>query len=310
MTPNEKGRFCQSCTKTVIDFTKMNTGEIQDYIHNNKNQRICGHIKQSQLDVINLRIPETVFNQTLNFNRLFLLALLLAMGTSLLNCSDNVGKKQKFNSVEIIETNQKIIDTISKNVKTTEVKTDSVSLKKTKPIKPKIKEKQIIDGLMIIETVGDIQVEQVDPEDIEELNIDSLEIETPPFCPKPPEDEILVGLMIVEHPPEFKDTPKNLSRSEKKEYLSKKVSQIITDNFNVEIASDLSLKGKQRIYTQFKIDENGLVKDIKVRSSSHNTLEEEAIRVINLLPKFKPAKHRDKNVSVMFTLPIVFVIED
>ena len=54
MSPNEKGRFCQSCSKIVVDFTKMEIVDVQAFIHNNKEQRICGHIKQSQLDTINL----------------------------------------------------------------------------------------------------------------------------------------------------------------------------------------------------------------------------------------------------------------
>ncbi|EPR70091.1 TonB [Winogradskyella psychrotolerans RS-3] len=78
----------------------------------------------------------------------------------------------------------------------------------------------------------------------------------------------------------------------------------------MEIAKNLGLKGKQRIFTQFKIDENGDVIDIKVRKSSHLELEQEAIRVIKLLPKFKPAKQRNKNVAAIYTIPIVFLIED
>lgn len=95
MTPNEKGRFCQSCSKTVVDFTKMNVNEIQDYIQLNKDNRICGHIKQSQLNSINLKVPESIFNQHLNFHRLFLLALLLTMGMTLLSCEDEKGKTKK-----------------------------------------------------------------------------------------------------------------------------------------------------------------------------------------------------------------------
>ena len=51
MTPNKKGRFCNSCAKTVVDFTHMNTSEILEYIQLNKHKRICGHIKQSQLKI-------------------------------------------------------------------------------------------------------------------------------------------------------------------------------------------------------------------------------------------------------------------
>ena len=140
MSKNEKGRFCKSCCKTVVDFTHMNINEIQNYIHNNKNKRICGHIKQSQLNTINLKIPEVIFNKTWNFRRLFLLALLLTMGTTLFTCSNTDGKKQKINSIEVVETYKKSIDTILKNsnVKKVELDTSATSLKQK--VKSKIKD--------------------------------------------------------------------------------------------------------------------------------------------------------------------------
>lgn len=51
MSPNEKGRFCNSCDKTVVDFTKMTNPEIQKYFTNNKAEgRICGHFKFDQVE--------------------------------------------------------------------------------------------------------------------------------------------------------------------------------------------------------------------------------------------------------------------
>lgn len=303
MTPNEKGRFCQSCSKTVVDFTKMNIEDIQTFIHHNKEKRICGHIKQSQLNSINLKIPETVFNQTLSFHRLFLLALLLAMGSTLFNCSDNTGKKQKINSIEVIETHQKSIDTILEDIKIEETRTDSIDQKVIKDSKPEITEQLILDGMMIIQT-GDIDVE---PAKLDDIEIDSLEIETPPFCPGP-EDEIVIGFINISHPPEFSDTPKTIAKSEKKKYFSKRVTEFVGENFKLD-HGDLGFKGKQRINTQFTIDKKGNVSDIKIRAP-HPQLEKEARRVINLLPKFRPGQQREKNVDVVYTLPIVFVIED
>lgn len=50
MSPNEKGRFCDSCNKTVVDFTKMNDPEIRKYfIENSGKERVCGHFKSSQV---------------------------------------------------------------------------------------------------------------------------------------------------------------------------------------------------------------------------------------------------------------------
>jgi hypothetical protein len=280
MTPNEKGRFCQSCSKTVVDFTNMNVEEIQTYIHTYKSQRICGHIKQSQLDTINLKIPETVFNQNWNFHRLFLLALLLAMGTTLLNCSNNEGRLQNIDSVEII-------DSLNYNNKI-DLKSDSINCNAKIEDSTKIKSTQAVPLPPIVGEVIEI---------------------TGIVVPPKQNDEVVFGLILVEHPPEFEYTPSGLSRSEKKKYFSQKVNKIVSDNFNIG-QGHLHLSGKQRIYTQFKIDEKGFVKDIKVRSSSHSELEKEAIRVIKLLPKFKPAKQRGKNIGMVYTLPIVIMIED
>lgn len=50
MSPDKNGRFCNSCSKTVIDFTKMNNPEIQQYfIENSGKERICGHFKFNQV---------------------------------------------------------------------------------------------------------------------------------------------------------------------------------------------------------------------------------------------------------------------
>lgn len=320
MTSKDKGRFCQSCSKTVVDFTKMTTEEIQIYLHKNRHQRICGHIKQSQLDSINLRIPETIFNQHLSFHKVFLLALLCSMGMTLFSCEDDKGTSKKIESVEIIETHKKAIDTII-DEEATKKKTIDSSTKKRIPIpkKPVIETPQIIDGLIIM---GDIEET---PIDVDIIDIDSLDIEKPTECNiikndtievpeimggiiSPPDDNI-VGFMVVEQPPEFKNTPQSLSSSEKKKHLSDRISKMVKENFNKSLAKDNGLKGKQKIYTQFKINKKGLVTYIKVRTT-HPALEKEAIRVLNLLPQFTPARQRGKPIEVVYTLPIVFMVED
>ena len=70
MTPREKGRFCSSCSKTVIDFTKKTTEEIQEYLIENKNNKVCGHFYKKQLDSIVIEIPQVTFQQQLLFQKL------------------------------------------------------------------------------------------------------------------------------------------------------------------------------------------------------------------------------------------------
>jgi len=49
----EKGGFCGSCTKEVIDFTKMNAQEIINHFQTNNTHDTCGKFKEDQLKTYN-----------------------------------------------------------------------------------------------------------------------------------------------------------------------------------------------------------------------------------------------------------------
>lgn len=307
MSPRDKGKFCSSCSKTVVDFTKMNTYEIQDFIHQNKDKRVCGHFKQAQLDSINLHIPSKVLEQRLNFHKLFLLALLITMGTSLMNCTNKNGNSQKIDSIEVIDTlnNNKVLNVLE-GLPVIE-KIDSVPESSCKSshnkTKNKLVEEVVIDGLLEIETVGEVAIEEPP------INLDSLDIVKPTWCPGPSNEnapEVIVGMLIAQTPPEFKNTPSNLSTQDKRDYLSKGISKIVMDNFNSSVCLDL--KGKQKIFVQFQIDTLGSIINIKAQAP-HHKLEEEAIRVLKLLPQLVPAKQNNKPIKVVYSLPIIFEIE-
>ncbi|MFI1744509.1 energy transducer TonB [Thalassobellus sediminis] len=310
MTQKDKGRFCNSCVKTVVDFTKMNTYEIQNFINDNKNNRICGHFKQSQLDSINIYIPSKFLEQRQNFHKTFLLALLIVMGTTLMNCTNKNGNKQKIDSIEVIDTlNNNRIDILGGIGEITEI--DSLQKKscKTKPKKETIID-IVTDGELVIETVGDIEIveEQIISKDSLDIpEIPEVEIMGDIISEDEIEQEIVFGMTVVETPPEFKDTPKNLSIKEKRDYFSKRISKIVSKNFNTAICLDL--KGKQKVYTKFKIDKNGNIIGIKARAP-HTLFEEEAKRVLKLLPKLIPAKQKGEPVEIVYYLPIIFQIEE
>lgn len=50
MTPETQGRFCASCSKTVVDFSTMSDFSIVSFLENNKHQAVCGRFAQDQLD--------------------------------------------------------------------------------------------------------------------------------------------------------------------------------------------------------------------------------------------------------------------
>lgn len=49
MTPDGKGRFCQHCQKTVIDFSRMSDQEIAAIVNSSKGE-LCGRFLTSQLE--------------------------------------------------------------------------------------------------------------------------------------------------------------------------------------------------------------------------------------------------------------------
>jgi hypothetical protein len=89
--------------------------------------------------------------------------------------------------------------------------------------------------------------------------------------------------------------------------MSRQISQFVNKNFNTGLGKQLNLKGVNRVIAQFRIDRTGEVVDVKARAS-HPALQEEAIRVISELPKMQPGKQDGKDISVMYSLPIVFQV--
>ena len=49
MTPQEKGRFCAVCSKTVRDFTNDSDDEILDYFSDSSSQNTCGNFTNLSL---------------------------------------------------------------------------------------------------------------------------------------------------------------------------------------------------------------------------------------------------------------------
>lgn len=89
MTPEATGRFCSSCTKSVIDFTDKTTEEIQFYFIKNQGQKICGRFNNEQINRFDLQIPQSVLRQQMPFHKAFLLTLFVVMGSTLFSCKNH-----------------------------------------------------------------------------------------------------------------------------------------------------------------------------------------------------------------------------
>ncbi|WP_299339031.1 M56 family metallopeptidase [uncultured Psychroserpens sp.] len=116
-----------------------------------------------------------------------------------------------------------------------------------------------------------------------------------------------IPFMRVDEVPMYESCVGLTSQKDKKACVSKEISKFVNKNFNLNLASELKIVGRQNISVIFKIDELGYVKYVKARAS-HPDLEKEAIRVIKALPKLIPGKHEGKPVTVLYSLPITFQI--
>ncbi len=140
-------------------------------------------------------------------------------------------------------------------------------------------------------------------EEIEdEVEIEDIEIEEV-------EEDIEVPFAIVDQVPVFPGCENKNNNEAMKKCMSEKITKIVVQRFNTDLAGDLGLSGRQRISVIFKVDKTGNITDIRARAP-HPRLEKEAKRVIGLIPRMKPGKQRGQAVIVPYSLPIIFTVED
>ncbi|MCX6296931.1 MAG: energy transducer TonB [Bacteroidetes bacterium] len=59
-----------------------------------------------------------------------------------------------------------------------------------------------------------------------------------------------------------------------------------------------------KIYVQFVVGKDGVIRDQKILKGINGTMDKEALRVIKMMPKWKPGKQNGKAVSVSYIIPI------
>ncbi len=123
-----------------------------------------------------------------------------------------------------------------------------------------------------------------------------------------PIEDIVVDFIRIEKVPVYPGCENQKTNEKRRQCMSDKISKLVSKKFNADLAADYGLTGKQKIFTQFTIDKTGAVNNIKIRAP-HNALEKEANRIINKIPQMQPGMQRDKPVGVVYTLPIVFEVQ-
>lgn len=101
--------------------------------------------------------------------------------------------------------------------------------------------------------------------------------------------------VVVESQPEYPGGMGELMK-----FLSKNIKYPVA-------AQQARVQGK--VVVEFLVGTDGSISDIKVKRSVNPELDAEAVRVIGLMPKWRPGEQRGKAVSVRYEMPIVFRLQ-
>ena len=109
------------------------------------------------------------------------------------------------------------------------------------------------------------------------------------------EDSTEAPYTVVEQMPEYPG-----GESALRKYLSSNVKY-------PQIATENGVQGK--VYVNFVVDKNGGISNVKVVRGVDSSLDQEAVRVIKMMPKWIPGKQNGETVRVSYTVPINFVLD-
>ena len=109
------------------------------------------------------------------------------------------------------------------------------------------------------------------------------------------DDEALLGI-VAESDPEFPGGMESMYK-------------FIQDNLKYpQLALENGIQG--RVYVTFVVEEDGSISNVRVLRDIGGGCGAEAKRVVEMMPKWKPGKQRDKVVRTQYNLPVNFVLPE
>ncbi|MGC4041266.1 MAG: energy transducer TonB [Flavobacterium sp.] len=283
MTPDETGRFCSSCVKSVVDFSEMKASEIQDFFIKNQGQKVCGRFRNEQLDSIIIQVPRDILFSQVQFHKIFLLALLVSMGTTLFSCQGSNGDKQKIDKVEVVDSTKNMTLGLLLPPKDS-LKTDTAKSNTVQSFNFKVNGSSGV-------TIGAAGVFPVDSSTIKKQAKQPYltgDVAIEPMPTNPTDPNQIYPASIVEIKPEF---PGGLIKFY--EYI----------NSNVKIPQQHKTVTGKLIFT-FMVNKDGSLSDIKLLRGINKDIDNEVLRVLELCPKWNPGEQNGEKVRVSYSIPI------
>ena len=172
-----------------------------------------------------------------------------------------------------------------------EVVVDEEMVEITKQEEPKPQPVEVPKQTTQLEIVQD----DVETEDIEiNADVEQNEVIEEYVAPEVVEEEVVEQeiFQIVEEMPSYPGGEKALL-----EYVAKNIKY-------PQIARETGIQG--RVFVGFVVEPDGSVSNVKILRGIGGGCDEEAMRVIKSLPKWKPGKQRGRAVRVSYQIPVVF----
>jgi len=279
-------RFCDHCSKNVIDFTNKSRQEILEYLLVNYNKKVCGRVLTSQLDFNFSDYIVTISSLSKKHNNTNLSFYLLAAGTMILAGCQQPADNRVTTKAETVQT------------ELTNSEEDSIATHKAC-----VKEQIAADPIIITEeTAGMIELPVV-PDSVSFLEtvyvksthrvVSTVGVISIPATNKTKDN-------VFQYPdkmPEFKGGIDSLNR-------------FINQQLNYP-KWERKKKIEGKVIARFIIDEKGKIKAPEITRSvpGSKNFNKEVIRILKKMPAWNPGMNEGINVKTEFHLPFTFKLD-
>ena len=184
------------------------------------------------------------------------------------------------------------VDTFTRQIEV--IEEEMVEITKQEQPKPQVQApKPQVTQIQVVENDEETQDIEIDAEVTQDEVLEEYVYEAPEIEEEEIQEEEV--FLSVEENPEFPGGPAKLL-----EYVQKNLKYPM-------MARESDIQG--RVFVGFVVEKDGSISNVKVLRGIGGGCDEEAVRVVQSLPKFKPGKQRGNPVRVQYTLPIVFKLQ-
>ena len=193
-----------------------------------------------------------------------------------------------------VKSYEKEVKEVSTRTADVEIEADIIQTEQEETPPPPPEEPEVV--------ATELNIVENDAEDIHEIGIVNAEARadealefTPVELTKEVEEAEEEVFLVVEEDPEF---PGGLDA----------LSKFIADNIKYpQLAKENNITG--RVFVSFVVEKDGRVGQVKILRDIGGGCGNEAVRVVKMMPKWKPGKQRGKAVRTQFNLPVNFDLQ-